>query len=34
VGDLPAEQRERLTARGLYRTLTHAADVLAAQAPR
>jgi tRNA (guanosine-2'-O-)-methyltransferase len=33
-GDLPDELRERLYARGLYRTLMHAADVLAASSPR
>jgi tRNA (guanosine-2'-O-)-methyltransferase len=33
-GDLPAEDRERLYARGLYRTVVHASDVLAASTPR
>jgi tRNA (guanosine-2'-O-)-methyltransferase len=33
-GDLSAEHRERLYARGLYRTLVHAADALAASPPR
>ncbi len=33
-GDLSREYRERLLARGLYRTLTHAADALAASSPR
>jgi tRNA (guanosine-2'-O-)-methyltransferase len=33
-GDLSPEERERLYARGLYRSLVHASDVLAAQAPR
>jgi tRNA (guanosine-2'-O-)-methyltransferase len=33
-GDLPHEQRQRLLARGLYRTLTHAAEALAASRPR
>ncbi len=33
-GDLAPEHRERLLARGLYRTLVHAADALAASPPR
>jgi len=33
-GDLSDADRERLFARGLYRTLPHAADVLAASVPR
>ena len=33
-GDLPACDRERLYARGLYRSLVHASDALAASTPR